>query len=676
MTILNIGGKRVTVSDDFLKLSPEQQSATVEEIAGSMAPKVDPATNQPAGVPAYDPGVPGYDPKTGEVHKYGMLGSAGMGAADMAGMGFGDEAAAGLVSAIEKLPGRSGTTYDQALKDIRGDQQQAYDDNPKSYIAGMGAAGVAGGAAMAKSGLSFGVRAAEAGAPLLRIAAGGAADGSILGGITGFGSGEGLEDRAKKGLLGTAVGTVTGGVTPLAVSGAANLVKPVVAPIMARLRPDTYANAALGEGLKRSGSTVDDITQALIDARADNQPVFTVADAMGQSGQRLLSTVVRNPNEARQPVVEALNARQAGQGRRIVNSLTEAFDAPDTAAQRVDTLTGYRGAAANAAYAEARRNAGPVDISPTLARIDETLTPGVHSIARPNNQIANDSIEGSLSRVRSMLSDGRSNLTDFNGVHRVKFELDDMIQKATNQGAGNRAHYLTQVKNVLDDALADASPPYAAARDAYAAASRRIEAVGAGKTAATRGRAPDTIDVYNAMTPEEQAAFRVGYANPLIEQAQSAAVGVDKSRPLISDATGMEFPIVTAPDRGPRLWNQLGREKTMFETRNAATGGSRTADNLADAADMSQFDPSVMARLMKGDAWGTITAALAKTLNEAKGLPPSVLSKVGEALMQTDPGMARQALTAGAESQSAKAGRRAVVSSILNNLGSSTAARR
>ncbi len=33
---LNIGGKQVRVSDDFLKLSPEQQNATVDEIAGQI----------------------------------------------------------------------------------------------------------------------------------------------------------------------------------------------------------------------------------------------------------------------------------------------------------------------------------------------------------------------------------------------------------------------------------------------------------------------------------------------------------------------------------------------------------------------------------------------------------------------------------------------------------------
>lgn len=37
MAKLNIGGQKVTVGDDFLSLSPEQQNATVDEIAGSIA---------------------------------------------------------------------------------------------------------------------------------------------------------------------------------------------------------------------------------------------------------------------------------------------------------------------------------------------------------------------------------------------------------------------------------------------------------------------------------------------------------------------------------------------------------------------------------------------------------------------------------------------------------------
>ncbi|MBN9551356.1 MAG: hypothetical protein J0H31_21435, partial [Alphaproteobacteria bacterium] len=648
----------IAKAQELESLSPEAKAAH----AG-----IDPATGQPANVPAFNPGVKGYDPKTGEINGYSKTGSALMGLTDMASMGFADEAAAGLGYALDRARGGK-TPYSEIVQDIRGDQQKAYDINPKSYIAGMGVGGVGSGLALAKNGLSMGARLAGGG--LSRLAGGSALDGALLGGIYGLGSGTDTQDRLYKGGVGSLVGGLTGGAVPYAIAGVQALASPVISSIMARFQPGKYASAAIGDVLNKAGATPQEIGQRLAAAQADNQPVYNVADALGLSGQRALSTVARNPNEARQAVIEALNTRQAGQGRRITNALTEAFDAPDTAAQRANALETARATEASALYGQARQQATPVDVSPAVQAIDNVLQPGVHSIARPNNQIAHDSIEGALARVRSMLTDGRSNLTDFNAVFRAKLDLDDMITKAENQGAGNRAHYLGNVQRILDDTLAKASAPYARARDAFAAASRRIEAVGAGKSAAMRGRAPDTVSVYNAMTPEEQAAFRVGYADPLIEQTQSAAVGVDKSRPLISDATGMEFPVVTAPGRGPRLWNQLGREKTMFETRNAAIGGSRTADNLADSSGMAQFDPTVLARLFRGDFAGAALGALGRTLNEARGLPPSVLSRVGNTLMLTDPAAAVQALTAGATRNATKSGNRAALVAIINALSS------
>jgi hypothetical protein len=702
MPTINIQGRKIKVDDGFLSMSPDQQNAAVDEIAKSLpaapssagsaaaaraeagiarakeleslspeakaaAAGIDPATGQPAGVPAFNPGVKGYDPKTGEVNGFSKTGSGLMGLTDMASMGFADEAAAGLGYVIDRATGGN-TPYSEIVKDIRGDQQKAYDMNPKSYIGGMAAGGIGSGVALAKNGLSMGAR--MAGKGLSRLAGGSALDGSLMGGVYGLGSGTDAQDRLYKGGVGSLVGGLTGGAVPYAIAGAQALASPIVSSIMARFQPAMYASAAIGDALEKAGTTPQEIGNRLASAQADNQPIYNVADALGLTGQRALSTVARNPNEARQAVIEALNNRQAGQGRRITNALTEAFDAPDTAAQRTTALENARATEANALYGQARQQAAPVDITPAVQAIDDVLQPGVHSIARPNNQIAHDSIEGALARVRSMLTDGRSNLTDFNAVFRAKLDLDDMITKAEGQGAGNRAHYLSNVQRILDNTLANASAPYARARDAFAAASRRIEAVGAGKSAAMRGRAPDTVSVYNAMTPEEQAAFRVGYADPLVEQTQSAAVGVDKSRPLISDATGMEFPVVTAPGRGARLWNQLGREKTMFETRNAAIGGSKTADNLADAAGMAQFDPTVLARLFRGDFAGAALGALGRTLNEARGLPPSVLSRVGNTLMITDPAAAVQALTAGATRNATKSGNRAALASIINALSS------
>src|SRR4051812_11556928 len=47
MATLTIGDRKVTVDDGFLKLSPEQQSATVDEIAASLPKMAAPAAPKP-----------------------------------------------------------------------------------------------------------------------------------------------------------------------------------------------------------------------------------------------------------------------------------------------------------------------------------------------------------------------------------------------------------------------------------------------------------------------------------------------------------------------------------------------------------------------------------------------------------------------------------------------------
>lgn len=54
MPTLDIGGRKVTVGDDFLKLSPEQQNSTVEEIAGSLGGPA-PAKEAPRGSSIFGP---------------------------------------------------------------------------------------------------------------------------------------------------------------------------------------------------------------------------------------------------------------------------------------------------------------------------------------------------------------------------------------------------------------------------------------------------------------------------------------------------------------------------------------------------------------------------------------------------------------------------------------------
>jgi hypothetical protein len=230
MPVLNIEGRRVRVGDEFLSMSPDEQQKAVEEIAGKIgvsagsgAAKVDPATNQPPGVPEYvPPGVKGYNPQTGEVSRqYSMPGSAAMGAADAATLGWGDELASYLGSAV------SGVPRQQVLSEMRGDAKSAQSQNPGSYMAGQIGGGLAQGVATGGAGL--GTAAARTGAGLGKVALGSAVDGALYGGTYGAGSADD-GDRLGGAKTGAITGAVVGGAMPLVVAGASSLARKAVTP--------------------------------------------------------------------------------------------------------------------------------------------------------------------------------------------------------------------------------------------------------------------------------------------------------------------------------------------------------------------------------------------------------------------------------------------------------------
>jgi hypothetical protein len=599
---------------------------------------------------------------------------AGMrGAADILSLSFADEIAAGLGTGFGYLG-----DYEKELARQRGIDQSDADERGGYRLAGQIAGGVAGGAGLARQGLSMGANAAARGASLGRVAMGGAGDGAILGALSGAGAGTDAESRLTGAGIGGLVGTGLGAAAPYVIAGASKAIQPFTAPIMARLKPDQYAQKALIEGMRRSGKTNEEITAALRQAIDDGQDMFTIADAMGNSGQRMLSTVARNPHEGRQAVIEALQARQMDQSNRLSNALAEGFGAPDTAAARAAKLTAGRSAAANANYEAARQGAGAVDVSGALREIDDILQPGVNAIVRPQSGIADDSLESVVRRAQGLLTDGKSVNTNFTSVLRAKQDIQDLIGAAQRQGRNNQVKFLSQISGKLDESLSSASPGYRAANDTFRAQSREIDAVDLGTQAASgRTRAADNIRQFQSMPAGEQAAFRAGYADPMIARVESSSLSptTNRARPLITKKTGQEFPAFAAPGKGEQMGRRIAREQRMFDTSNAALGGSKSADNLADAIDLNQFDPGVMSSLFRGDIKGIALGMVAKALNEGKGLPPRVITQLGKSLMETDPVAAQKLLTAGTNTVNNMARQKAVLGEVMTLLGASGAGR-
>jgi hypothetical protein len=468
-----------------------------------------------------------------------------------------------------------------------------------------------------------------------------AASGTAQGALSSFGHDQ---DIGLPALIGGAVGAAARPVTSL-VGGTASAIGSMMG-----LGNATRAQNAIAEALQRSGRNADDVADELMRAGQQGQPEYMVADALGNSGQRMLTGVARSPGDMRQQIAEQLQRRQAGQGDRLVNALSEGFDAPQTAIQTRTAMTEARDAAADTNYAAARQSAGVVDPTAAIQQADNFLQPGATGVMSNQTNIADDSIEGAVRRARGYLTDGNSVLTDFNAALRAKRELDSMIETA--RANPSIQSELIPIRNALDDSLATASQPYAAARDQFRQESQAIGAIDQGAAASSsRTRAADNIDGFNQLQPDQQQPFRIGYVDPLIARTEAASMSptTNKARALITGKTEQEFPAFAAPGRGDVMGDRIAREQRMFETANQALGGSRTADNLADATEMMGFDPTMIGiagNALTGNFRSAGMQALQHGVNAVQGRNQGTRDMIARMLMQGDPTVARAELAA------------------------------
>jgi hypothetical protein len=519
---------------------------------------------------------------------------------------------------------KRGINPKEAYNYAKAREDQIMGDSRKNTGALGTAAEVLGGGVSGAGLASGGVTAARFLAPeagLLARSGASAADAAGIGAFSGAMEGNGLAERGANLLKGGLLGGVLGGATPgaLALGGAA--LSPLISNIRARINPEGFARSQVARGVSESGMTPAQIADDIRTAAAEGQGMFTAADAMGNAGQRMLSSTARAPGQARTDVVNFLEGRQAGQGRRVSGALSEGFGSRMTPDQMRGAMTAERGSIADEAYGAVRNDALPANVDNVLAQIDANV---------PAAPAAPDTISGRLQRYRNMISGDEGNLTDFTQLQRVRSELSDEIQTAVRGGQNNRARMLGQTLRELDASLENASEGFRQANRDFAGATRNIDAIADGRAASLGGRTEDIIPAFQALPPRGQQAYRTGYADPLIAKAQSDPFGANKARPLINDAFADEAAVI-APGNA-LMQRRIGRENTMFQTRNAATGNSKTAENLADDAAMG-VDPTLVGQVLSGNWTGALRSVIASGSNALSGNTPAVRQAVADILM-------------------------------------------
>lgn len=358
-----------------------------------------------------------------------------LGALDTATFGLLDETASGIDWALDKLPGRQGRTYDEILAANRTEQTGAQEQFPKSYLTGQVAGGVAMGAGAAGAGLSLGANAIRSGSGLGRVAIGSALDGAFMGGLQGFGSGEGIDDRLETAKDSSITGAIIGGIAPYAVAGASKAGRAIATPF--RTSPERvaaasrladegvpltagqktgskglrYLEAELGGG--RAAGVVDDQADAFTSAvlrRAGVDANRASPEVMDQAFTRIGSQFdnLAQNNQFVPDNILSNNIQNAVSD--YTSNVAESFRAPIVQSV-VDDITSMRGPVSGAQYqnltsrlARAARNTTDGDLKGALLGIRESLDDAMERSIATNNPHMSGAWREARNQYRNLLA--------------------------------------------------------------------------------------------------------------------------------------------------------------------------------------------------------------------------------------------------------------------------------
>lgn len=469
-------------------------------------------------------------------------------------------------------------------------REQAYQAaTPGSFAAGAGRVGgnlafsMLGGPAVAAAPMVGG---ANLGARMMPFAPGagrvlGAMEGGALQGAA-YGANAPIAggDYNQQSMQATQLGALLGGAAPpigqaLGTAGrylgnmARNLVAPFTDAGQSRIAGDILARAAQGGPITgNAGQLVPGSTPTLAEITR-NPGVATL--------QRTMSDLNSIPFAARQ---------EANQGARL-----SALGQVTGTADDIAVAEAARDLAAGKALPQVFKNAGQADAKPVVGAIDEILS-------GPSGK--RDAVVQSLNNIRSKLVDSSGAVESNPEVlyNSVRKQIDDLLDKrlATSNPAGLQAsRELLKVKDALDGVIEQAAPGFRDYLQAYATASKPID----------------------AMRYLQGMSLTDAQGNLTLSRLQNAIKGLERqaAKPGVNDAKSVTQDQITALKA---LRDDLLRGSNVGAGRSL---GSPTAQNLATQNMLAQALPGRIGALASTAPTGTLGTALGGGLGYMVGGP-------------------------------------------------------
>jgi hypothetical protein len=483
--------------------------------------------------------------------------------AEGATMGWSQE----LFAKIDELRGLG--KYDDLLKEK--EAQDAQIPNSIRIPANVGGA-VLSTAAMAPLAGATGLARATAAVPNVAKFGGlGAAEGAITG------AGMNPDDRTGGALVGGGVGLVTGSAAPYVAKGAAN----VYNRLTHAAGPEANQAASIALALQRDNDTPQALLQRFQQAQQTRPGFATLADAGGQNLRDQVERIAQTAGGGRAGVVPRLTARQEQQYIRIGSDLKE--------------LTGTSVSAAKAtelAMADRRAMADP--LYKTAMQFDAFSVPEIA-------QAFEKEISTGWGKMVLKSPEMRRNLQTEYGINSLKdappMVLIDAWKRAADdlaQAAGkgsNQYRVITGMQRRVLDAVDQANPDYAAARNAWSGPTKFLEQIDEGKSILT-ANSDEMIANFNSLSEGEKDAFRIGAVQSIVGKLGSnSAKMADFTKALRSPEMRAKIAAIMPSNKAAQEWlRRLDFEVGSSELTGKALKNSATAfrESLQkDAQDMA-----------------------------------------------------------------------------------------
>jgi hypothetical protein len=508
--------------------------------------------------------------------------------------------------------------------------------------------------------------------------------GAPVGAMAGAASGEGFNDRVRRGIFGAGLGTFAGAAVPTLGAGASKVWN------AARTATGNAPNRALStisQAIADDANTPGIIARQMRDAQGRGTP-YMIADS-GDNVRALLASASRTPGPSRTVARDALESRQEGLADRVAGAVERDLGSASNPHLVGEEL--MQQASAKAAplfertYARPGAEAFASKIAPLLQR------PSMRRALERAERLARE--EGDTLEGFGFLLDKRGALKlarapkgsilagemvpqigrrpTWKTLDYIKRGMDDVVETYRDKTTG-RLHLDEEgraINNTLRGflSMADkANPTWKAARAAWAGPVKSKSAMETGLKALNMS-ADDMAHITRDMTPGELDFFRLGVRRSMVDAISSrgdsadvvnALLGTPKKRAMLSRLFGGKQDF-------DRFVTTLRDEQAGHQTYKRAFLGSPTAPNMADDAYLQNATINAGIDLATGGGMSMVTALREGAKFGAGRAGTKAREEIATILSESDPAklteLARQLYRAAAQARRGRtrSGRRA-----------------